>query len=190
MRLLPLDLTTAQPLVAPRPPLRPSSLEDEVIALFEQFRGRLLCYINAFSIPEHDGEEIVQEVFLSLFRHLQMGKSRRNLRGWIFRVAHNLALKKRSANQRSRDRTKPDDSPHDEQLDPSLNPEEQVLSKQRRQRLQAAFRVLPEQDRCCLRLRADGLRYREIADVLGMSLGVVSISLARSLSRLARADEA
>jgi RNA polymerase sigma-70 factor (ECF subfamily) len=47
---------------------------------------------------------------------------------------------------------------------------------------------LPEQDRCCLGLRAEGLRYREIAKVLGMSLGAVSVSLQRSLARLGRAD--
>jgi RNA polymerase sigma-70 factor (ECF subfamily) len=37
-------------------------------------------------------------------------------------------------------------------------------------------------------LRAEGLRYREIAQVLDMSLGAVSISLARSLARFERAD--
>jgi len=38
-------------------------------------------------------------------------------------------------------------------------------------------------------LRAEGLRYREIAGILDMSLGSVSISLARSLARIARSAE-
>jgi RNA polymerase sigma-70 factor (ECF subfamily) len=38
-------------------------------------------------------------------------------------------------------------------------------------------------------LRAEGLRYREIAGALAMSLGAVSMSLARSLARIARAAE-
>ena len=49
--------------------------------------------------------------------------------------------------------------------------------------------ALPEQDRRCLFLRAEGLRYREIAETLDMSLGAVSISLARSLARIARFAE-
>jgi RNA polymerase sigma-70 factor (ECF subfamily) len=49
--------------------------------------------------------------------------------------------------------------------------------------------ALPKQDRMCLYLRAEGLRYREIANVLGMSLGAVSTSLTRSLERIGRADE-
>jgi RNA polymerase sigma-70 factor (ECF subfamily) len=54
--------------------------------------------------------------------------------------------------------------------------------------LLAVVHALPELDQGCLRLRAEGLRYREIASVLGMSLGAVSISLTRSLARLIRAD--
>src|SRR5581483_5246834 len=71
------------------------TLEDEVVGLFELFRDRLLRYLMALGLNAHDGEEVVQEVFLALFQHLLQGKSRQNLRGWIFRVAHNLGLKQR-----------------------------------------------------------------------------------------------
>ena len=54
--------------------------------------------------------------------------------------------------------------------------------------LLAVVQALPEQDRRCLYLRAEGLRYRDITEVLGMSLGAVAQSLARSLERLHRAD--
>jgi RNA polymerase sigma-70 factor (ECF subfamily) len=64
-----------------------------------------------------------------------------------------------------------------------------VVRGQTQQRLQAVVRALPEQDRLCLFLRAEGLRYREIAGILDVSLGAVSISLARSLARIARTAE-
>jgi RNA polymerase sigma-70 factor, ECF subfamily len=166
---------------------KPSDVEREVMELFEQFRNPLLRYALSFGVPVHDAEEIIQEVFLSLFRHLQLRRSRKNLRGWIFRVAHNLALKRRYTNQKSRDRMASDAIVED-QLDPSPNPEEQLSSAQRRRRLLAVVHALPEADQGCLRLRAEGLRYREIAAILGMSLGAVSISLTRSLARLIRAD--
>ena len=51
------------------------------------------------------------------------------------------------------------------------------------------MKALTEQDQRCLALRAEGLRYREIADVLGMSLGAVAKSLERSLERIARAAQ-
>jgi len=167
---------------------KPSEIECEVVNFFEQFRNPLLRYLLSFGIPAHDAEEITQEVFLALFRHLQLGKSRQNLRGWIFRVAHNLALKQRYANQKSHDTKASDWTTAEKQFDPSPNPEEQLSFSQRQRRLLGVLQALPEEDQCCLRLRAEGLRYREISALLGISLGAVSMSLTRSLARLMRAD--
>lgn len=179
-------LPRAERIVAPA---RPSEIECEVIRLFDQYRDSLFRYVLSFGLSVHDGEEIVQEVFLALFRHLQAGKSRRNLPGWIFCVAHNLALKQRRANQRLQDEVDAKGELAKNQMDPSPNPEALVMSAQRQKRMLAAFRALPEQDQSCLRLRAEGLRYREIACVLGISLGSVAKSLARSLARLMCLDE-
>jgi RNA polymerase sigma-70 factor (ECF subfamily) len=134
-----------------------------------------------------DGEEVVQEVFLALFQHLVREKPRNNLRGWAFSVAHNLGLKHRSAASR-----RMEVSIHSDPLthaDSGPNPEEQAAASQRQKRLQSIGRALPEQTQWCLALRAEGLRYREIAEVLGMSLESVSGSLAHSLGRLTRGDK-
>jgi RNA polymerase sigma-70 factor, ECF subfamily len=184
-----------------------SALEGEVVRLFDLLRERLLRYILNFGLPVQDGEEIVQEVFLALFQHLQRGQAheyrsheqplterpRENLRGWVFRVAHNLALKRRNAIRPGQpfsaragaENHSPEDYPA---VDPAPNPEELMARSQRQQRLSAVLQALPEQDRRCLALRAEGLRYREIAEILNMSLGSVSASLARSLARFARAE--
>ncbi len=168
---------------------KPSEIECKVIDLFEQFRNPLLRYVISLGLSLHDGEEIIQEVFLALFRHLQLGKSRRNLRGWVFRVAHNLALKQRFANRKTLATLDTDEGVFHRQPDAAPNPEEQAASSQRLERMQAVLRALPEQDRCCLSLRAEGLRYREIAATLGISLGAVSIALTRSLARMERANQ-
>jgi len=169
-------------------PPKISDAEREVVRLFDESRTSIFRYVLSFGLSVEDGEEITQEVFLALFQHVCLGKSRRNLRGWIFSVGHNLALKRRHRNQRCHDKAGSGRPDAKSQFDPGLNPEEQVLSEQRHSRLQAALAALPEQDQCCLRLRAEGLRYREISRVLGMSLGAVSLSLTRSLKRIRFAD--
>ena len=169
-------------------PAKSSEIEREVMELFQQFRVPLLRYTLSFGISMHDAEEVVQEVFLSLFRHLRLGRSRAHLRGWLFRVAHNLALKQRTEVQRSRDRTDFREMIAEQQRDPSPNPEEYISSIQRQRHLLAVVEALPTTDQSCLRLRAEGFRYREIASILGISLGAVSISLTRSLARLTRAE--
>jgi RNA polymerase sigma-70 factor (ECF subfamily) len=161
-------------------------LHGEVLSLFESSRSGLLRYLYSIGLRDHDAEEVAQEVFLALFQHLKMGRARHNLRGWIFRVAHNLGLRRR--NNARRAATPEDDGIFQRQIDPGPNPEQIVSARQRQQKLLAIFRGLPEQDRCCLHLRAEGLRYRDIAEALGISLGSVAQSLARSLEKLQRAD--
>lgn len=163
-----------------------SSLQEEILGLFEHSRTGLLRYLYSKGVRNHDAEEVIQEVFLALFRHLRLGRDRRNLRGWVFRVARNLGLKHRSAARRTA--YPADDSIFSRQIDPGPNPEQQVNARQRQGKLLAVFHALPEQDRCCLHLRSEGLRYREIAEALGISLGTVAQSLARSIERFHRAD--
>jgi RNA polymerase sigma-70 factor, ECF subfamily len=170
---------------------KPSPLEEEVVSLFDQMQDRLLRYLFSIGLPTPDGEEIVQEVFLALFQHLQRGKPRHNLRAWVFRVTHNLALKRRNLSQRNRQTLLQYGGTSAENffLDHAPNPEDQLTRNQRQARLLAVLHALPEQDRQCLALRAEGLTYREIARVLDMSLGSVALSLGRSLARFARADK-
>jgi len=170
---------------------QPTPLEEEVVALFDQMQDRLLRYLLSTGVPIHDGEEIVQEVFLALFQHLQRGKSRRNLRAWVFQVAHNLSVKRYLADRRDRrNLAEPGEAVAERSfIDQAPNPEDQLASNQNRARLQSAFRALPQQDRRCLSLRAEGLTYREIGKVLDMSLGAVALSLGRSLARFARVEE-
>jgi RNA polymerase sigma-70 factor, ECF subfamily len=159
------------------------------VELFEELRDRLLRYLLVLGLSAHDGEEIIQESFLLLFQHLQRGKSRENLRGWVFRVARNLALKQRYANHiRLQRMVEFDEASPEQRVDRDRNPEEQLRSRERQMRLLAVVRALPEQDRSCLGMRAEGLRYRDIAEALGISLGSVAASLARTLARLGRAD--
>ena len=162
------------------------TLQEEVLCVFEQSRAGLLRYLYSIGVRDHDAEEVVQEVFLALFQHLTLGRDPHNLRGWVFRVAHNLGLRHRNAARRTA--YPGDDSIFHQQIDTGPNPEQQVNARQRQRKLLAVFHALPEQDRCCLHMRAEGLRYREIAETLGISLGAVAQSLARSLERLHRAD--
>lgn len=151
---------------------------------FEELRLPLLRYVCSFGLRRQDGEEVLQDVFVALFEHLRGGKPRDNMRGWLFRVAHNLGLRRRREGAVLVDIA---DLPPT--IDPSPDPERRLSEQQRNTRLRAVFRALPEQDRRCLVLRAEGMRYRAIAETMGISLGAVAQSLSRSLERLARADE-
>ena len=70
---LPLPVRSAAALSSAR-----QDLESEVISLFDQLRNPLLRYVLSIGIRVQEAEEIVQDVFLSLYRHLRIGRSRRS----------------------------------------------------------------------------------------------------------------
>jgi RNA polymerase sigma-70 factor (ECF subfamily) len=168
MRFLEPDITMLTGEATPAP-----SLEAEVTALFDLHRGPLFRFMLSLGLTAADAEETIQEVFLALFKHLRAGKPKDNLRGWLFKAGHNQALKLRQRRP----------APLLE-IAASPSPEQQAITNQTKRRVTAVIQALPELDRACLALRAEGLRYREIAEVLGISLGGVALSLERSLTRI------
>ena len=162
---------------------------DTVLHLFDECAPGLRRYVGAFGLTAEVTEDVVQEVFLQLFRHLRLGRSRANLRGWIFRVGHNQALKHREkAARRHRWEGTWDVRLVERVIDSAANPEQQLADDRRVRRLRAVVSALPERDRQCLFLRAEGLGYRDIAKTLNISLGGVAKSLARTMTRLTNAD--
>jgi RNA polymerase sigma-70 factor (ECF subfamily) len=153
-------------------------LQEEVAGLYAQYRAPLYRFVLSMGLAAPDTEEVVQEAFLALFQHLRAGKPRDNLRAWLFQVCHNQALKIRQR--------KPPPVPEPV---PLPSPEHMAMESQQRRRMEAIIRALPEQDRACLALRAEGLRYREIAGILRISLGGVALSMERALARMQRLRE-
>ena len=164
-------------------------MQQTTVHLFDEVRLPLLRYLSGFPLSLHDSEDVIQEVFLDLFRQWRRGRSIENPRAWLFRAAHHLALKAKIRSRKENEKNGPLAAVEELAVDPALNPEDQLLLNRTHTRLESVIRALPEQHRCCLQLRAEGLRYREIAEILGVSLGKVSLSLQRSLALIARATE-
>ena len=51
------------------------------------------------ALPD-EAQDVVQDAFLSLHRHLASGGSQENIRGWVFRVAHNQARNRQGSYDR------------------------------------------------------------------------------------------
>ena len=71
---------------------------------------------------------------------------------------------------------------------PAANPEQSLIERQEASRFHNAIRNLSEQQRRCLFLRLEGLRYPEIASVLGISASAVGEFLRRAIARLKKGE--
>ena len=161
--------------------------QRDVLSLYDEHALPLLRYARAFGLSDEAAEDVVQDVFVALFRHLVLDRPRHNLAGWLFRVTRNLSLKqRRRAGASATDRFT--SLLLERLVDPADTPEERMAFDQRSHRLRSVVRALTPRERHCIYLRSEGLSYRQIAGALGMSLGGVAKSLARALGRLARAD--
>src|SRR5580692_5036790 len=70
----------------------PMTLSERVHSLFEQLRVPVFRYVMRKTKDSGRAEEITQETFLRLFRHLKEDRAVDNPKAWLFTVANNLAI--------------------------------------------------------------------------------------------------
>ena len=75
--------------------------------------------------------------------------------------------------------------PHIDSISEQATPEQLVLEKEKLRRVGKAIRLLTESERECLLLRAGGLRYREIGEVLEIPTSTVGDTVDRAIKKLA-----
>lgn len=157
-------------------------LRREVLELFESHGAALYRFASVALRRRADAEDVVQESFVRLLRHLEAGGARTHLKGWLFTVAANLC---RDHNRRGWRWTpwRPEADPRvaRPELDAALDAADD------RARLLDALGGLRPRDRFLLLLRASGLSYREVAEAAGVAEGSVGRFLSRALERLRRA---
>jgi RNA polymerase sigma-70 factor (ECF subfamily) len=184
-------LELAQPAVlsAGVAPSAASDADAITLAAFDRHATSLVRYVSSFGLSQEEAEDVAQDAFLALFQHLSLGRDATNLAGWLFRVAHNLALKRQRTKQRRLGHCSWDESRARTQMDRGVTPEARVILRERSRHLWRVVSALPDRDRRCLLLRAEGFTYRDIAKTVGVSLGAVAKSLTRVITRLAAAVE-
>jgi RNA polymerase sigma-70 factor (ECF subfamily) len=146
-----------------------NSREKLILALYDEYRPRLYRYIRSMHLGRDQAEEIVQETFMRLTMEFMKEGELENVQGWIVRVARNLAInvlkKERGPALNAESHT----SLMENQADPTSSPEE-VYSKQERYKLMHTLvESLKPQHRRCFQMRAQGLRYKDIALAIGIS---------------------
>jgi RNA polymerase sigma-70 factor (ECF subfamily) len=138
-----------------------------------------------------DAADVVQDIFLKVFRNINGFKGESSLKTWIFRVAFSEILNRlRWWKRRHRQSTVSLDDDHNGNgngyhvSDERPTPEEAFEQREQELAIQNALSKLSSDHRSIVILRdIEGFSYGEIADVLGVSIGTVKSRLAR-----ARAD--
>jgi RNA polymerase sigma-70 factor (ECF subfamily) len=147
--------------------------------LFREHGAAVYRFAVALLRHHQDAEDVVQETFLKLLRHLAAEGKLENVHGWLFTVAAH-ALRDR---QRRRLHWVPWGPDHERTVEPPRLVDEDG----RVTRLRDALQRLPARDRLLLALRAQGLSYRDIGAAAGIRVTSVGRLLARAVDRCERA---
>jgi RNA polymerase sigma-70 factor (ECF subfamily) len=140
--------------------------------------GIVLKVARSYTLTAADGQDLAQEISLQLWRSIEQFEGRASETTWIYRVALNTALSWRRGERRRRARQEPLLDVGDVALvevDSGADVERRELVRQ----LYGAIHQLPKADAAVVLLYLDGLSYRQMAEVLGISESNVGVKLNR-----------
>jgi RNA polymerase sigma-70 factor (ECF subfamily) len=164
---------------------------EEFSRLVDAYSSQIYRLATKMLNQQQDAEDILQETFLKAYRGLKSFDGRSKISTWLFRIATNealMVLRRKHPDTVSID--EPIETEDGEQepvqiIDWCCLPENELLSEESRERLDAAVQKLPESLRVVFLLRdINDLSTHETAEVLGLSDTAVKTRLSRARLRL------
>ncbi|MFP4623538.1 MAG: sigma-70 family RNA polymerase sigma factor [Gemmatimonadota bacterium] len=178
------------------PELAAATLAGEARAftvLADRYHARLLNFIHRMIGDRERAEDLVQETFVRVHRHLARYDQNRKFSTWAYTIAGNLAkneLRNRSRNplvlfQTIKKNWEADHRPL-EWEDSRYRPDDLFRKRDLRERVEQVVAELPEHHRVVFVLRElEGKTYEEISEITGVNLGTVKSRLNRARNAFA-----
>jgi len=161
------------------------SLEEQFERILSAHGPALSRLAASYTSTVSDRDDLVQETAFAIWQALPHFRGDCSERTFAFRIAHNRAIAHLSRNREQ----KIDPLEEVELRDPAPGPESDFSRRQRAETLRTAVRGLPLAYRQVIVLTLEGLGYREIAAVLGISESNVGARLTRARQLLQDALE-
>jgi len=139
--------------------------------LFQRHRAPLLRLCFAYLNSPNEVEDLFQEIMSNVWHALPGFRGESQPGTWLYRIAVNTALLYRRKRRHA--------EPLVEIVDPSAGAHQTLEDRERLASLRRAIAVLPEQDRLVITLLLEGLAYRQIADVTGLTVNHVGVKISR-----------
>jgi RNA polymerase sigma-70 factor (ECF subfamily) len=162
--------------------------------LADRYHGRLLNFVHRMIGDRARAEDLVQETFVRVHKHLHRYDQNRKFSTWAYTIAGNLAkneLRNRSRNPMVLFQTlkKNWDADHRplEWEDPRYKPDDLYAKRDLKAKVEEVVALLPDHHREVFVLRElEGKTYEEIAEITGCNLGTVKSRLNRARNNFAR----
>jgi RNA polymerase sigma-70 factor (ECF subfamily) len=150
--------------------------------LVQRYQDRLYPTMLRLTGSAEDALDLLQDAFLKAFEKLDKFHGESSFYTWVYRIAVNLALSGRRRRKVTLRLTRTDHDPIDPRDEsPSSDPTLPLELAERDELIQAALNALADDHRAVVVMKEfDGLRYEEIASILGVPVGTVRSRLHRA----------
>jgi len=150
--------------------------------LLKKYQQKIYWHIRRMVIDHDDADDLVQDVFIKIWKNLPGFRSDAQLYTWMYRIATNESItflnKKKKQNNVSMD-----DVAYD--LSDTLADSAYFNGDQAQRKLQEALITLPEKQRLVFNMKYfDDMKYEEISDVLGTSVGALKASFHLAVKKI------
>lgn len=146
--------------------------------LYARFERPLYGFVRAFIRDASEAEDVLHEAFMAVLRERR--KDIRNFRAWIFEVTRHLCLNRVRSNKRAARAV----SEVAAEETSSQRPDDALDAHRRAAMLERAVARLPESFAEVYRLRAAGMSYDEVAEILEIPVGTVKSRVHEMVLRL------
>ena len=168
--------------------IRKKKDEEAFQTLMDRYQNRVYRLAKNFVRSERDVEEILQDVFLTVYDKLASFEARSSFSTWLYRIAVNASLMKLREKKKENSVISLEEIEHSidnhraEKLGQWLgDPEKEAISKESIKVIAKALEDLPEEYRLVAILRdVEGLTNQEISEILGITLPAVKSRLHRA----------
>ncbi len=160
------------------------SLQNRVVSLYEAHREGIYRFLVGHGLSPGEAQEVTHDVFVDLFQALQKGTNVSSDQAWLYSVAGRAAVdywrRNRFAGHVQLDLEAGAANLQSADIPPDIRAEKM----DRLRRVAVGMAKLPKEQRMCIQLRMQGLRYREIAGILGVSTSTAAEWLTSAVDRL------
>jgi len=148
-----------------------SEREQLFLELFHSHKARIqrLCY--GYTNSTSESEDLFQEIMTNVWNSLPGFRGDSQPGTWLYRIAVNTALMHRR-------RRKPTEELSDIP-DAAIGPQQSLEQQERLVALHCAIATLADQDRVIVSLLLEGLSYKEIAEITGITVNYVGVKINR-----------
>ena len=167
--------------------------DDALASLVRRYSSMLYGYLARMCGNAEDAKDLFQETFLRVHARASTFRQGARFKPWLFAIATNAALDWLRRRARRMDTTlfgdlEPATVRALEPAAPGDDPPGELIRDEKRAQVRGAIGALPERQRTALVLAYyQELPYREVAEIMGCSVGTVKTHMSRALHSLAQA---